>query len=192
MGIAGFKEEIDALHAQKDELNKGVTDKKGEKQQLVNDVKKARQQVQGYKNEEEVDERMRTIEYRLQTETIPLKEEKALLKELQELKRSRSKVTQVNAMEEGLKSFDVGGNNKATLQTINEQIRTWMQEKSKVLEERDALNKEYEGKLGDDKAYEERNELSQKIKEKQEERQKIRDEFREEERQFREKMQKKK
>merc|ERR1719387_531817 len=108
---------------------------------------------------------MRTIEYRLQTETIPLKEEKDLLKEMQEIKRNRPKVAQVNKMEEGLSNFDVGGNVKETLQTISEQIRTWMQEKSKVLEERDALNKEYEGKLGDDKAFEERNELSQKIKE---------------------------
>merc|ERR1719293_72901 len=95
-------------------------------------------------------------------------------------------------MEEGLKNFDVGGNNKATLQTINEQIRAWMQEKAKVLEERDALNKEYEGKLGDDKAYEERNELSAKIKEKQDERNKIREEFREEEKKFQELLRKKK
>merc|ERR1719188_1289837 len=94
-------------------------------------------------------------------------------------------------MEEGLNNFDAGGGIKQTLQTINEQIRNWMQEKSKVLEERDALSKEYDGKLADDKAYEERNELQQKIKEKQEERSKIREEFREEERQFRELMNKK-
>merc|ERR1712086_1010630 len=110
--------------------------------------------------------------------TIPLKEEKDLLKEMQELKRNRPKVAQVNKMVDGLSKFDLGGN-KETLQTIKEQIRNWMQEKSKVLEERDALNKEYEGKLGDDKAYEERNELTQKIKEKQEERSKVRDKFRE-------------
>merc|ERR1712085_59348 len=74
---------------------------------------------------------------------------------------------------------------------MGEQIRNWMQEKSKVVEERDALNKEYEGKLGDNNAYEERNELSQKIKEKQDERNKIREEFREEERNFRELLNKK-
>merc|ERR1712194_1005461 len=136
------------------------------KTQMVQDVKKMKASI-GYKNEEEMDERMRNIEYRLQTETIPLKEEKDLLKEMQELKRNRPKVAQVNKLEEGLNNFDVGGNIKQTLQTINEQIRTWMQEKSKVLEERDALNKEYEGKMGDDKTYEERNELSQKIREKQ-------------------------
>ncbi|CAK0859306.1 unnamed protein product [Prorocentrum cordatum] len=188
--IAGFKEKIDALHAQKDELQKGVIEKKGEKTQMVQDVKKMKAAI-GYKSEEEMDERMRKIEYRLQTETIPLKEEKDLLKEIQELKRNRPKVAQVNKMEEGLNNFDAGGGVKQTLQTINEQIRNWMQEKSKVLEERDALNKEYEGKLGDDKAYEERNELNQKIKELQEERSKIREEFREEERKFRELLNKK-
>ncbi|CAK0844209.1 unnamed protein product [Prorocentrum cordatum] len=188
--IAGFKEKIDALHAQKEELQKGVTEKKGEKTQMVQDLKKMKAAI-GYKSEEEMDERMRTIEYRLQTETIPLKEEKELLKEIQELKRNRPKVSHVNKLEEGLSSFDAGGGIKQTLQTINEQIRNWMQEKSKVLEERDALNKEYEGKLGDQNAYEERNELNQKIREKQEERNKIREEFREEERKFRELLNKK-
>mmetsp|Transcript_124083 Transcript_124083/g.333216 ORF Transcript_124083/g.333216 Transcript_124083/m.333216 type:complete len:473 (-) Transcript_124083:114-1532(-) len=188
--IAGFKEKIDALHAQKDELQKGVAEKKGEKTQMVQDMKKMKASI-GYKTEEEMDNRMRQIEYRLQTETIPLKEEKDLLKEIQELKRNRPKVAQVNKMEEGLNSFDAGGGVKETLSTINEQIRNWMQEKAKVLEERDALNKEYEGKLGDDKAYEERNELNQKIKELQEERSKIREEFREEERKFRELLNKK-
>merc|ERR1719424_547718 len=187
--MAGFKEKIDALHAQKDELQNGVNEKKGEKTQMVQDVKKMKASI-GYKSEEEMDERLRNIEYRLQTETIPLKEEKDLLKEMQEIKRNRPKVAQVNKLEDGLNKFDLGGN-KETLQTIKGQIRNWMQEKSKVLEERDALNKEYEGKLGDDKAYEERNALTQKIKEKQEERSKVREEFREEKNKFRELMNKK-
>merc|ERR1712194_211630 len=161
------------------------------KTQMVQDMKKARASI-GYKTEAEMDERLHTIEYRLQTETIPLKEEKDLLKEMQELKRNRPKVAQVNKLEEGLNNFDVGGNIKQTLQTINEQIRTWMQEKSKVLEERDALNKEYEGKMGDDKTYEERNNLNTKIRDKQDERNKIREEFREKEREFQELLRKKK
>merc|ERR1719424_1678469 len=188
--LAGFKEKIDALHAQKDELQNGVNEKKGEKTQMVQDVKKMKASI-GYKSEEDMDERLRNIEYRLQTETIPLKEEKDLLKEMQEIKRNRPKVAQVNKLEDGLSKFDSGGGVKETLQTIKEQIRNWMQEKSKVVEERDALNKEYEGKLGDNNAYEERNELSQKIKEKQDERNKIREEFREEERNFRELLNKK-
>merc|ERR1712194_743883 len=104
-------------------------------------------------SEEEMDERLRNIEYRLQTETIPLKEEKDLLKEMQEIKRNRPKVAQVNKLEDGLSKFDSGGGVKETLQTIKEQIRNWMQEKEEKEEERDVLNKEYEGKLGDNNAY---------------------------------------
>ncbi|CAK0795960.1 unnamed protein product [Prorocentrum cordatum] len=189
--IAGFKEKIDALHAQKDELQKGVAEKKGEKTQMVQDMKKMKASI-GYKTEEEMDNRMRQIEYRLQTETIPLKEEKDLLKEIQELKRNRPKVAQVNKMEEGLNSFDAGGGVKETLSTINEQIRNWMQEKAKVLEERKKLEEEYDGKVGDNSLYEERNKLNEKIREKQEERNKVRDAFREEERKFREMLNKKK
>jgi len=114
------------------------------------------------------------------------------MKEMQELKRNRPKVAQVNKMEEGLNSFDAGGGVKETLSTINEQIRNWMQEKAKVLEERKKLEEEYDGKVGDNSLYEERNKLNEKIREKQEERNKVRDAFREEERKFREMLNKKK
>jgi len=188
--ISQFKEKIDALHAQKDELSKGVNKEKADKSAAVQDVKKLKASI-GFKSEEEMDKRLQDIEYRLQTETIQLKEEKALLKEMQELKRNRPKVGQINKLEEGLAARDPGSNVKETLQTINEQIRMWMQEKAKVLDERKALEEAYDGKLGDNSAYEERNKFNEKIREKQDERNKIRDAFREEEREFRELMNKK-
>ncbi|CAK0905546.1 unnamed protein product, partial [Prorocentrum cordatum] len=119
--------------------------------------------------------------------------EKELLKEMSELKKNRPKVAQVNKMGEELSNFDAGGSNvKETLQKISENIRTWMQAKAEVLEERKALEKEYEGKLGDQNVYEERNKLNEQIRAKMEERNGIRDAFREEEKKYKEAMWKKK
>jgi len=185
-----FSQKINALQEQKDGIQKAMGEKRAESLQMKSDLTKMKKSI-GFASEDEIDQRIASIEFKLWTDTVPLKEEKKMLQEMQELKRNRPKVAQVLKMEEGLNNFDAGGGVKQTLQTINEQIRNWMQEKSKVLEERDALNKEYEGKLGDQNAYEERNELNQKIKEKQEERSKIREEFREEERKFRELLNKK-
>merc|ERR1711920_201868 len=67
----------------------------------------------------------------------------------------------------------------------------WMQEKSKVLDERKALEEKYADQLADPKSYEERNELGQQITAKIAERNKVRDDFREEERKFQELMRKK-
>merc|ERR1711920_455156 len=163
-----------------------------EKSKMVQDMKKMKQSI-GYKNEEEIDNRIREIEYRLQTESIKLKEEKELLKEIQELKRNRPKVSQVNKMEESLGSFEISGDSKATMDTIKEQIRNWLQEKKKVLEELEALNKAHTEQLGNLPAQREaRDELGKKISEKIQERNKVRDDFREEENKFREALRKKK
>jgi uncharacterized coiled-coil DUF342 family protein len=187
--IGGFKEKIDALHAELDKHKQGVDDAKNSKQAAVQEVKKMKASI-GWKNEEEMDNRMREIEYSLQVDTLPLKKEKELLKELSELKKNRPKIAQVNAKEEGIKGLDISGN-KETVQEIKAAIREWMQQKAKVVEERNELENEFKKTQGDDNIYEEKNKLQEKIKEKMEERQKIRDAFREEEKKFWEAMKKK-
>jgi len=187
--IAQFKEKIDRLHEEKDKFNQDVNDAKGQKTAAAQELKKMKASI-GWKSEEEMDQRMLEIELSLQVDTLPLKKEKELLKELSELKKNRPKIAQVNAKEETLKDMDIGVN-KATRNEINTQIREWMQAKAKVLEERTALEAEYTGKFADDNVFEEKKKLQEKIKEKMEERQKIRDAFREEERQYWEAMKKK-
>lgn len=180
--IQGFKEKIDACHAEKEKFQQGVNEKKGERSQMAADMKKARASI-GYKSEEDMDKRMREIEYSLQTDTMPLKKEKELLKEMSELKRNRPKVAEVNKMGAMLDNFEVGGN-KETLDTIKKQIKTWMEQKAEVLAERKKLEEEYEGKLGEPNLYEDRKQFNEKIAACLEERNKIRDAFKEEERKY--------
>jgi len=188
--IQGFKEKIDACHTEKEKYQQGVNEKKGERNQMAQDMKKARAAI-GYKSEEDMDKRMREIEYSLQTDTMPLKKEKELLKEMSELKRNRSKVAEVNKMGARLDSFEVGGN-KETLDTINKQIRAWMEQKGEALKERKVFEEEYQGKLGDTSVYEDRKKLNEKIAALAEERNKIRDAFKEEENKYWEAWKKKK
>jgi uncharacterized coiled-coil DUF342 family protein len=189
--IQQFKEKINALHEQKDELQKGQQAQREEKSKMANDVKKMKASI-GFKSEEEIDNRIREIEYRLHTDTLTLKVEKDLLKEISELKRNRPKVSQVNKLEEGLSSFDAGGNTKETLSTISEQIRTWLQEKAKVVEELQKLQDAHKDKVGDLSGdIEARNELGKQVAEKIQERNKVRDDFRAEEKVFQEKLREK-
>jgi uncharacterized coiled-coil DUF342 family protein len=189
--IQQFKEKINALHEQKDALQKGRQAEREEKSKMAQDVKKMKASI-GFGSEEAIDNRIREIEYRLHTDTLTLKVEKDLLKEISELKRNRPKVSQVNKLEESLGSFGTGGGEKETLQTISEQIRTWLQEKAKVVEELQKLQDAHKDKVGDLSGdIDTRNELGKQITEKIQERNKVRDDFRAEEKEFQEKLREK-
>merc|ERR1719310_891109 len=66
----------------------------------------------GYTDAGQIDERIATIEYTIWTSSLTLKEEKKLLAEIQDLKRTRPKVAHYHKMEEKVQNFDAGGNVK--------------------------------------------------------------------------------
>merc|ERR1712048_527411 len=102
--------------------------------QAKNDLAKMKKSI-GYGNESDIDDRIASIEFKLWTDTIPLKEEKALLKEVQELKKSRPKVAQVKDMEANLATSDRGAGQKATIKELNEENAMYYAEKKKVQEQ---------------------------------------------------------
>merc|ERR1712226_1415647 len=59
-----------------------------------------------YGNEEDINKRIAEVEFKMQTEHMPLKEEKKLLAEIQELKRNRPKVHQLINLENAIASDD--------------------------------------------------------------------------------------
>merc|ERR1712056_125105 len=98
-----------------------------------NDLKKLKKSI-GYENEEKIDERIASIEFKLWTDTIPLKEEKAMRKELSELKKSRPKVAQVKEKESMMKTGDRGLSEKETLAKLRDENTQYFLEKKKVQE----------------------------------------------------------
>merc|ERR1712039_178935 len=135
-----------------------------------------------------IDDRIATIEFKLNTESISLKEEKKYLLELQELKRNRPKVSKVNNLKESFTAHKEGvsGNMaemKATIQEINAAMAKHREEKKVIQEKLGKIRDERKEKLGDVPAWvDERNQIGEKVQEKIKEKNALRDEFKAKER----------
>merc|ERR1712151_1420019 len=139
----------------------------------------------GYTNEADIDNRIATIEFKLWTESVPLKEEKKYLLELQELKRNKPKVSQVHKMEENLTALREGASMKETVQEINGAMAKHREEKKVIQEKLSKLRDERKEKLGDVPQWiEERQKLGEEIAEKNKEKSTIRDELRQKENEY--------
>jgi len=169
---------MNELHARKDALQKQVGAVQGEareKRQQLNDMKKS----MGFRSEQEIDERIASIEFKMWTESVPLKEEKKLLLEIQELKRKKPQVSSVNKLETEVSNFDSGASVKEQIQAINAEMAPHRDAKRVVQEELSALMEKRKEELGDmPQLIEERDAISKKIREKIEERNKSRDDYR--------------
>merc|ERR1719499_1350826 len=116
---------------------------------------------------------------------MTLKQEKEYLKEIQELKRNRPKVGQVNKMEDSLNNRDTGASLRDNIGTINEEMALYRDGKRQVSQALAALNEGRKEQLGDLPKYiEERDEIGKKIKAEMEKMFALRDDFRQKERDF--------
>merc|ERR1712087_645070 len=154
---------------------------------MKNDLAKMKKSI-GYNSEVEIDNRIATIEFKLNTESIPLKEEKKYLLELQELKRNRPKVSKVNKLEGDLTAFKEGSSTadmKAIVQEINAAMAKHREEKKAIQEKLGKIREARDAKLGDvPRWFDERKELGEKVQEKIKEKNAIRDEFRAKEKEY--------
>merc|ERR1712203_505904 len=126
--------------------------------------------------------------FKLQTESMALKDEKKYMLELSELKKNRPKVSKVNKMEGDLNAFregQSGGEMKATIQEINAAMAKHREEKKICQEKLAKLRDERKAKLGDvPQWHDERTKLSEEIQEKVKEKNAVRDEFKAKEREY--------
>jgi len=77
----------------------------------------------GYNTEQEIDNRLASIDFQLCTESVPLKEEKKLLAEIQALRKKKTQVNQVQQMEQSLTNFDPGLSMKEQKQAIQHESK---------------------------------------------------------------------
>merc|ERR1712050_271289 len=167
---------MDALQAEKDKINGAMGAKREEGIQMKNDLNKMKKSI-GYSSESDIDNRI--------AESVPLKEEKKYMLELQELKRNRPKVAQVGKMEENLSVLREGVSMKETIQEINGAMAKHREEKKVIQEKLSKLRDERKEKLGDVPQWiEERQQLSEQIGEKVKQKNVIRDEFKAKEREY--------
>jgi len=178
--------ELDALHKQKEQVLGAVDAHKAEGREMKDQLQKMKKTI-GYGSVQEIDERIASIEFKLWTESVPLKEEKKLLAEIQELKKNRPKVTSMTQLQESLTGRDAGMDKRAAGNEIKAQIALAMEKKKGVSAKLTELNESRKTQLGDlPELIEERDAIGKKVQEKIKERNEARDAFREEERKYRE------
>merc|ERR1712204_47280 len=140
----------------------------------------------GYKSETEIDERIATIEFKLWTESISLKEEKKYLQEIQELKRNRPKVSQVQSLEDNLTWGRETGASKEELNTIGAEMFQLRENRRAISKQLKELVESRTDQLGDFSGYQQKREkLNEQIKDQINAKNQMRDEFRAEENNFR-------
>merc|ERR1719160_1965506 len=128
-----WSSKMDEVKKRKEAITGKIEEDKAASIQAKNDLQKMKKSI-GYSSEADIDDRIASIEFKLWTDTIALKEEKALLKELSELKKSRPKVAQVKDMEANLNTGDRGVGAKATVKELNEENAMYFAEKKKISE----------------------------------------------------------
>jgi len=181
-----INEQLDAFDQKKDVINTDLGKKKQETMDARNQINKMKRSI-GYTDETAIDERIATIEFKLWTESISLKEEKKFLQEITELKRNRPKVSQVQSMEDNLRSGPETAASREDVNKINAdmfQLREKRREIAKQLKELVDTRSDFMGDL--DSHQNKRTELNDQIKKKIDEKNQVRDEMREEENKYNE------
>merc|ERR1711972_791523 len=178
---------MDALMDKKNELNTAMGNQRQEGIAMKDDLQKMKKSI-GYSSEADIDHRIATIEFKLQTESMALKDEKKYLSELSELKKNRPKVAKVNKLEGDLTAFregQSGGEMKATIQEINAAMAKHREEKKVHQEKLAKLRDERKAKLGDVPTWHEgRQKIGEEIQAKVQEKNALRDEFKVKEREY--------
>merc|ERR1712232_1452630 len=174
--IDHWTKQMDAMKDKRAEIQQAMGMKKEEGIQAKNDLNKLQKSV-GYSSEAEIDQRIAEIERKMLHDSVPLKQEKEMLKEIQELKRNRPKVAQVHQLKATIDLDDKGKGLKEQLKETGDQMSYIFQERAKISEQLKALNEERNSKMGDmPDLINEREELSKQIQEKIRERNDIRKE----------------
>merc|ERR1712151_396844 len=134
-----------------------------------------------FTSEEEINDRIATIEFKLWTESISLKEEKALLAEIKELKKNKPKLSELSKLQSNVENFDNGTNQRAKLNELRDQMAILYNKKTQIQEKMKALNEKRQGQVGDmSEVMEKREAVQKKIAELVGQRSKLRDDFKQE------------
>merc|ERR1719359_689188 len=126
---------MDEKKTEKDEIAKQMGEKRQEgiaQKDALNKMQKA----MPYGTEEEIDKRIATIEFKMMHESVPIREEKKMLAEIQELKKSRPKVARVHTLKAQVAAgnADQGLPLKERKNQINEDMSQLFEQKKLVSE----------------------------------------------------------
>merc|ERR1740129_568201 len=180
---AEIRAELDAVSARMDEIrgkNEEIQKAIGDSQQQAKDMRKELNSMKksiGFTSGAEIDERIAAIEFKLWTESIPLKDEKKLLAEIQDLKKSKSKVLHMSQMGGKLTGSEAAATLKKQNKALNETLAGLRKQKREIQARLAEMNDAWKAHLRDTpQLIEVRESISGKIREKVQERNQVRDE----------------
>eukprot|EP00397_Hematodinium_sp_SG-2012_P005869 GEMP01005893.1.p1 GENE.GEMP01005893.1~~GEMP01005893.1.p1 ORF type:complete len:471 (+),score=161.59 GEMP01005893.1:144-1556(+) len=155
--IQTHAEHIKQFNERKAELRTSLTDMGMEKKKVLDELKKTERMYQ-CKDEDEVDDCIRRIDYELSTTTMTLQEEKKKINEIQMLKKQKPQVTAAAAKVAHLKVKTEEMKNETSHLSVKEQISAITQKcndawtsMEEVKKQRDALSADWDSKHGGNK-----------------------------------------
>jgi len=178
-----YSQKIDELAKAKDREIGGIQEKQNESKNRRQELNKMKKNL-GFDDIKAIDDKIRELDHRMQTESMSLKQEKELMIKIKELKASRPLVTKYEKMEQNMGPANVDAA-RMTVDEIKKQISEVRDAKSL---QQQALSKLIEARkkvMGDvPELYEKRDGIRAQINEKYSELKEMRDKFRGEEAAF--------
>jgi len=183
-----IKKELDRLQENKGKIEKELENRQQQSREMAADVSKMKKTI-GYTSEAAIDQRIADLEFKMWTESLKLKDEKAIVAELQMLKKNKSKVSDVSQKEAELSNFKASTDPKVLKEQkseINAEMAEWRKKRDVIDEKRKALEEARKAKEGDRPAIQEKlKSLQEKLQEKLAEKRKFNDDFKEQNRLYR-------
>jgi len=182
-----FAGKIDTLMEKRNGINAQIGAKRAETQDAKQALGKMKKEL-GFKSESEIDDRIASIEFKMWTESVSLKDEKKYLQEISQLKRNRPKVSQVNRKEAELGAMAANPAQplREQIPEINAEISALRDGKRQIQEKMSELMEQRKAQLGDlPEIIDQRDAIGKQIQGKIKERNEARDEYRKKEREYR-------
>jgi len=176
--------EMDAIQEQRTKIRALLGEKKTESAEIKTEVSKMKKGM-AFSNVGDIDARIKAIEDKMLHESISLKEEKAYMVEIKELKKNKPKLNQLSEMKDKLDNFDFGTDLKGKREELNEAFGILYEKKKEIMGRLNELRDEWKSKQGDvSEERTKREELQKKVAELITERNALRDAFGEQKREF--------
>jgi len=185
--IDEFQSQIDKIVEQKDKLAKQLGEQNQKQKEMRSQLNDAKKKMH-YDSEEAIDEEIANIEFKMWTSSLSLKEEKAALQQITDLKKMKPKLTSLGKMKDAL---DSGSAQQAALPVreqmdlLSSQMREIRDEKKKEQEAYGKLMELRKKQMADmPELFEKREELNAQIGEIIRQRNEIRNDFRAKEKEY--------
>jgi len=176
--------EMDMYSEKRDKIRAALGEKKTENAEMKAELGKMKKSM-AFTSEADIDARLAAIEKIMSQTSISLKDEKAYMVEIKELKKNKPKVAQLGQMQDNASTFDAGKDLVAQKNQLNEQMAILREKKKGIQDRLTEVTEARKAQMGDfGGVAEERDTISTKIKELIAQRSTMRDAFNNAKREF--------